>query len=101
MGHQAARVFTRRRRAEIADERGLRRQRPLDRSDGSHGSAAQRARLAAAFRSFDGRHVAYAGDTSVDFSWYAKRAALAGVYKSTELSMIQDQSPDFEDTWQF
>lgn len=43
----------------------------------------------------------YAGDTSVDFSWYAKRAALAGVYKSTELSMIQDQSPDFEDTWQF
>jgi len=43
----------------------------------------------------------YAGDTSVDFSWYAKRAALAGVYKSTELSMIQDKSPDFEDTWQY
>jgi len=43
----------------------------------------------------------HAGDTSADFSWYSKRAALAGVYKSTELSMIQDQSPDFEETWQF
>jgi len=42
-----------------------------------------------------------AGDSSVDMSWYTKRAVLAAVYKSTELSMIQDQSDDFEETWQF
>uniref|UniRef100_A0A8C4L8S7 Ubiquinone biosynthesis protein n=1 Tax=Equus asinus TaxID=9793 RepID=A0A8C4L8S7_EQUAS len=43
----------------------------------------------------------YAGDQSTDLSWYARRAVLAGVYNSTELVMMQDTSPDFEDTWRF
>ncbi|XP_046396980.1 ubiquinone biosynthesis protein COQ9, mitochondrial [Ischnura elegans] len=43
----------------------------------------------------------YAGDNSVDFSWYTKRIALAGVYKVTELSLIQDTSEDYEATWRF
>ncbi|EFX71430.1 hypothetical protein DAPPUDRAFT_255763 [Daphnia pulex] len=43
----------------------------------------------------------HAGDTSPDFSWYAKRAVLAAVYKSTELSMMQDKSEDFRSTWEF
>ena len=34
----------------------------------------------------------YAGDRSVDFSWYTKRALLACVYKSTEFYMLQDES---------
>ena len=28
------------------------------------------------------------GDTSIDTSWYAKRAALLGVYTATELFMV-------------
>ncbi|KAJ9582258.1 hypothetical protein L9F63_003387 [Diploptera punctata] len=43
----------------------------------------------------------YSGDRSVDFTWYSRRIALAGIYKMTELYMIQDKSTDFEDTWQF
>ncbi|KAJ7312124.1 hypothetical protein JRQ81_006466 [Phrynocephalus forsythii] len=43
----------------------------------------------------------YAGDQSTDFNWYTRRAVLAGIYNSTELVMIQDTSPDFEDTWLF
>ncbi|XP_002730806.1 ubiquinone biosynthesis protein COQ9, mitochondrial-like [Saccoglossus kowalevskii] len=43
----------------------------------------------------------YAGDRSTTFSWYTKRASLAVVYKSAELSLVQDQSFDFEDTWAF
>ncbi|KDR15297.1 hypothetical protein L798_10733, partial [Zootermopsis nevadensis] len=43
----------------------------------------------------------YAGDRSVDFSWYSRRVALAGIYKMTELYMIQDKSADFEETWHF
>ncbi|KZS11099.1 Ubiquinone biosynthesis protein COQ9, mitochondrial [Daphnia magna] len=43
----------------------------------------------------------HAGDTSADFSWYTKRALLATVYKSTEMSMIQDRSDDFKSTWEF
>ena len=35
-----------------------------------------------------------AGDASVDFSWYTKRAILAGVYGSTLLYWLQDGSPD-------
>ncbi|PSN31729.1 Ubiquinone biosynthesis protein COQ9, partial [Blattella germanica] len=35
------------------------------------------------------------------FSWYSRRVALAGIYKMTELYMIQDKSADFKDTWQF
>ncbi|XP_076065590.1 ubiquinone biosynthesis protein COQ9, mitochondrial-like isoform X2 [Oratosquilla oratoria] len=43
----------------------------------------------------------YAGDRSHDFNWYTKRGLLFGVYKTTELCMVQDKSPDFEDTWSF
>jgi ubiquinone biosynthesis protein COQ9 len=40
-----------------------------------------------------------AGDKSVDASWYTKRLLLAGVYSSTELYMLTDFSPGFQDTW--
>lgn len=40
-----------------------------------------------------------AGDTSSDLSWYAKRAALCGVYTATELYMLTDFSSDTCDTW--
>ncbi|XP_069112250.1 ubiquinone biosynthesis protein COQ9, mitochondrial-like isoform X2 [Argopecten irradians] len=43
----------------------------------------------------------YAGDRSHDFNWYTKRVSLAGVYKSTEVYMIQDKSANLQDTWQF
>jgi len=43
----------------------------------------------------------YAGDTAVDMTWYAKRGILGAVYAATELYMLQDKSPDFQDTWQF
>ena len=35
-----------------------------------------------------------AGDTSADFSWYTKRAILAGVYGTTLLYWLQDYSED-------
>lgn len=34
-------------------------------------------------------------------NWYTKRAALTGIFNTTELVMIQDSSPDFQDTWSF
>ncbi|KAM8947814.1 ubiquinone biosynthesis protein COQ9, mitochondrial [Pelodytes ibericus] len=43
----------------------------------------------------------YAGDQSTDVSWYTRRALLAGIYNTTELAMLQDTSPDFQDTWTF
>uniref|UniRef100_A0A4X2LBY0 Ubiquinone biosynthesis protein n=2 Tax=Vombatus ursinus TaxID=29139 RepID=A0A4X2LBY0_VOMUR len=43
----------------------------------------------------------YAGDQSTDINWYTRRAVLAGIYNTTELVMMQDSSPDFEDTWRF
>ncbi|KAK1330670.1 hypothetical protein QTO34_010870 [Cnephaeus nilssonii] len=43
----------------------------------------------------------YAGDQSTDFNWYTRRAVLAAIYNTTELVMMQDSSPDFEDTWRF
>jgi ubiquinone biosynthesis protein COQ9 len=43
----------------------------------------------------------YAGDRSVDFNWYTKRLTLAAVYKSTEIYMVQDKSPNLTDTWAF
>lgn len=42
-----------------------------------------------------------AGDTSVDPSWYTKRASLSVVYSSTELFMTNDHSPDFVETEKF
>ncbi len=35
-----------------------------------------------------------AGDRSVDWSWYTKRASLAGVYGATLLFWLRDDSPD-------
>ncbi|XP_059191404.1 ubiquinone biosynthesis protein COQ9, mitochondrial [Centropristis striata] len=43
----------------------------------------------------------YAGDRSTDMNWYTKRAALTGIYNTTELVMLQDSSEDFQDTWNF
>ncbi|KAL0155685.1 hypothetical protein M9458_049948, partial [Cirrhinus mrigala] len=43
----------------------------------------------------------YAGDRSTDVNWYTRRAALTGIYNTTELVMVQDSSPDFEETWAF
>ncbi|KAM9470562.1 ubiquinone biosynthesis protein COQ9, mitochondrial isoform 1-T1 [Clarias gariepinus] len=43
----------------------------------------------------------YAGDRSTDINWYTRRAALTGIYNTTELVMLQDTSPDFEQTWTF
>ncbi|XP_050397527.1 ubiquinone biosynthesis protein COQ9, mitochondrial isoform X2 [Patella vulgata] len=43
----------------------------------------------------------YAGDKSTDFNWYTKRVSLAAVYKSTEIYMVQDNSEDFTNTWEF
>ncbi|KAL0968261.1 hypothetical protein UPYG_G00264430 [Umbra pygmaea] len=43
----------------------------------------------------------YAGDRSTDLNWYTKRAALTGIYNTTELVMLQDSSDDFQDTWNF
>uniref|UniRef100_A0A803XT37 Ubiquinone biosynthesis protein n=1 Tax=Meleagris gallopavo TaxID=9103 RepID=A0A803XT37_MELGA len=43
----------------------------------------------------------HAGDQSTDINWYTRRAVLTGIYNTTELVMMQDTSPDFEDTWRF
>lgn len=42
-----------------------------------------------------------AGDRSADFSWYTKRAILAGVYGSTLLRWLVDSSEDDADTLAF
>ena len=41
------------------------------------------------------------GDTSADFSWYTKRAILAGVYGTTLLYWLQDGSEDDAATLEF
>ncbi|XP_076286019.1 ubiquinone biosynthesis protein COQ9, mitochondrial isoform X2 [Lasioglossum baleicum] len=43
----------------------------------------------------------YAGDRSVDINWYTRRIVLAGIYKTTELYMLQDNSEDHKQTWNF
>ena len=42
-----------------------------------------------------------ASDTSVDTSWYTKRATLSTIYASSEIFMTTDQSDGFVDTEQF
>lgn len=42
-----------------------------------------------------------AGDTSTDYNFYTKRMLLAGVYSSTLLYWLNDDSPGFADTWGF
>ncbi len=41
------------------------------------------------------------GDTSEDVNWYTKRATLAGVYASTVLFWLGDDSLDHQATWEF
>jgi len=41
------------------------------------------------------------GDTSTDFNWYTKRLSVGAIYKASEIFMLQDESEDFEETWQF
>lgn len=41
------------------------------------------------------------GDTSRDLNWYTKRATLSGVYSSTVLYWLGDDSPDHQATWDF
>jgi ubiquinone biosynthesis protein COQ9 len=41
------------------------------------------------------------GDNSQDFSWYSKRATLSGVYGSTVLYWLGDETPDQHPTWEF
>lgn len=42
-----------------------------------------------------------AGDNATDFNHYTKRALLAGVYASTLVFWLNDQSEDCADTWAF
>ena len=42
-----------------------------------------------------------AGDTTVDFSWYTKRASLSAIYASSELFMTTDTSKDYAATEEF
>jgi ubiquinone biosynthesis protein COQ9 len=41
------------------------------------------------------------GDRSTDFSFYTRRALLAGVYGGTVLYWLNDKSEGFADTWSF
>ena len=41
------------------------------------------------------------GDTSEDYNWYTKRATLSGVYGSTVLYWLGDDSVDSAATWEF
>jgi ubiquinone biosynthesis protein COQ9 len=41
------------------------------------------------------------GDRSTDFSFYTKRAMLAGLYAATALYWVNDRSPGSADTWAF
>jgi len=41
------------------------------------------------------------GDASTDYNWYTKRAILSGVYSSTVLYWLGDESEGFSDTWAF
>ncbi len=41
------------------------------------------------------------GDTSRDYNWYTKRAILSGVYSSTTLYWLGDQSEGSDATWNF
>ena len=39
------------------------------------------------------------GDSSTDFSWYTRRGVLVASYMATELSLLTDSSPGFQETW--
>jgi ubiquinone biosynthesis protein COQ9 len=42
-----------------------------------------------------------AGDTATDYNHYTKRMILSGVYGSTLMAFLDDESPDFADTHAF
>lgn len=42
-----------------------------------------------------------AGDTATDYNHYTKRAILSGVYGSTLMAFLDDESPDFAETHAF
>lgn len=42
-----------------------------------------------------------AGDGGSDIDWYVKRTVLGGIYSTSELYMLTDNSPEFRDTWTF
>lgn len=42
-----------------------------------------------------------AGDRSVDIGWYTRRVGIASIYKMVELFLLQDKSPDHQQTWEF
>ncbi|MGE4220892.1 MAG: COQ9 family protein [Alphaproteobacteria bacterium] len=62
----------------------------------------QNARLAARmlYRTVDAIWRAV-GDTSTDWNFYSKRALLAGVYSSTLLCWLTDDTPDRQTSWAF
>ncbi|CAH2036882.1 unnamed protein product [Thlaspi arvense] len=41
------------------------------------------------------------GDGASDLDWYVKRTILGGVYSTTEIYMLTDDSPEHRDTWAF
>ncbi|MEP5762052.1 MAG: COQ9 family protein [Litoreibacter sp.] len=41
------------------------------------------------------------GDESIDYNWYTKRVTLSGVYGSTVLFWLGDESEDHTATWEF
>ncbi|GMI97855.1 hypothetical protein like AT1G19140 [Hibiscus trionum] len=42
-----------------------------------------------------------ADDETSDLDWYVKRTVLGGIYSTTEIYMLTDNSPEFRDTWLF
>ncbi|CAL4923087.1 unnamed protein product [Urochloa decumbens] len=42
-----------------------------------------------------------AGDVGSDIDWYVKRTVLGGIYSTSEVYMLTDNSPEFRDTWTF
>lgn len=56
--------------------------------------------LSLVYETVDGMWYA-AGDTATDFSFYTKRATLAGIYTATLLYWLEDRSEDFADTREF
>lgn len=42
-----------------------------------------------------------AGDDGSDIDWYVKRTVLGGIYSTSEVYMVTDNSPEFRDTWTF
>ncbi|KAF6176862.1 hypothetical protein GIB67_026549 [Kingdonia uniflora] len=41
------------------------------------------------------------GDNASNIDWYLKRTVLGGLYSTTEIYMLTDNSPGFHDTWEF